>query len=74
MKIHADLVFDKSGEIIGFVDTGDCNNKIRSLENLCKGNKYDNIATHMLTLMVRGLFIRLNFPYAQFPTSGMMAA
>ena len=55
MKIHQDLVFDRSGEIIGYVDTGDCNNKIRSLENLCKGKCHNTIATHMLTLMVRGL-------------------
>ena len=39
MKIHQDLVFDKSGEIIGFVDTGDVNNKIRSLENFCNGDR-----------------------------------
>ena len=70
MKIHQDLVFDKSGEIIGFVDTGDVNNKIRSLENFCNGESHDTIASHMLTLMVRGIFIRLDFPYAQFPTSG----
>lgn len=70
MKIHEDLVFDGSGKVIGFVDTGDFNNRIRLLEQRCKGSEHDEIATHMLTLMIRGIFIRLNFPYAQFPTSG----
>ena len=47
MKIHEDLVFDKSsGEIVGFVDTGDFNNKMRLLEEQCNGNDYDVIATH----------------------------
>ena len=47
MKIHEDLVFDKSsGEIVGFVDTGDLNNKMRLLEEQCNGNDYDVIATH----------------------------
>ena len=72
MKIHEDLVFDRDGEIVGFVDTGDFNNKLRLLEERCNGSDTDEIATHMLTLMVRGIFIKLNFPYAQFPTSGIM--
>ena len=50
------------------------NNKIRALENFCKGESHDTIATHMLTLMVRGLFFHLNFPYAQFPTAGTISA
>ena len=28
------------------------------------------LATHMLTLMVRGIFINLEYPYASFPTTG----
>ena len=68
MKIHEDIVFDKSGEVIGYVDTGDFNNKLRQFENRCKT---DVIATHMLTLMIRGIFFKLQFPYAQFPTEGI---
>ena len=71
MKIHEDLVFDRSGEVIGYTDTGDINNKLRSLEHRCKGVEQDEIATHMLTLMVTGMFIKLQFPYAQFPTTGV---
>ena len=29
------------------------------------------VATHILTLMVRGIFFRLRFPYAHFPTTGI---
>ncbi len=70
MKVREDLVFDRSGTVIGFTDTGDINNKLRSLEQCCKGAEQDEIATHMLTLMVLGIFFRLQFPYAQFPTTG----
>lgn len=65
MKIHEDLVFDKNGKVVGFVDTGDFNNKIRQLEQRCGNNSQhtDEIATHMLTLMVRGICIKLNFSF-----------
>lgn len=72
MKIHEDLVFDTSGEIIGYVNTGDFNNKLRGFEHRCKGIETDELATHMLTLMIRGIFIKLQFPYAQFPTKGIL--
>lgn len=71
MKIHEDIVFDKSGEIIGYVNTGDFNNKLREFEQQCKGEKTDKIATHMLTLMIRGIFFKMQFPYVQFPTKGL---
>jgi hypothetical protein len=74
MKIHEDIVFDKSGEIIGYVNTGDFNNRLREFENQCKGGEVDMIATHVLTLMIRGIFIKIQFPYAQFPTKGMLVS
>ena len=30
----------------------------------------ESIATHMLTVMIWGIFIKLEFPYANFPTQG----
>ena len=72
MKIHEDLVFGRDGDVVGFTDTGDINNKIRLLEQYCKGIQQEEIATHVLCLMVRGIFIRMQFPYAQFPTTGVM--
>ena len=76
MKIREDLVFDKfSGEITGFVDFGDegLDQKFAVLQQQCKGRSIfeREVATHMLTLMVRGLMFHLNFPIAQFATTGI---
>ena len=76
MKIREDLVFDKfSGEITGFADFGDerLDQKFAVLQQQCKGQSIfeREVATHMLTLMVRGLMFHLNFPIAQFATTGI---
>ncbi len=74
IKIHEDLVYDKTGERLhGFVNLGDINSALKSLEYEVSGDATINsssIATHVLTLMVRGLFFKLEFPYANFPTNG----
>lgn len=75
MKIREDLVFDKAtGEIIGFVDYGDesLDRCFYELQQRCKRqNLHDQeVATYMLTLMVRGLTFHLNLPIAQFATTG----
>ena len=36
MKVREDLVFDRNGELIGYVDIGDINNQLRKLEKNCK--------------------------------------
>ena len=36
MKVREDLVFDRNGEVIGYVDIGDINNSLRKLEKSCK--------------------------------------
>ena len=69
MKIREDLVFDKhSCELVGFVNLGEVNNILTEFERQCKGEtdvvNDDAIATHMLTFMVRGIFTKLEFPYA----------
>ena len=73
MKVREDLVYDKTGEILhGFVNLGDVNNQIQQLEQQADSSKLHNcFATQMLTLMVRGIFIKLEFPYANFPTQGI---
>ena len=79
MKIREDLVFDKhSCELVGFVNLGEINNVLTEFERQCKGETdavvdEDAVATHMLTFMVRGIFTKLEFPYAQFPTRGVTA-
>lgn len=74
MKIRDDLVYDRSGShLLGFVSLGDVNNQLLELEQQVLGDKpHDHIATQMLTLMVRGIFIKLEFPYASFPTQGII--
>ena len=68
VHIKSELVYDKhSGGLIGFVNLGETNNQLFKIENaLYNGNEELTFATSMLVLMVRGLFCKLNFPYAQF--------
>ena len=90
MKVREDLVFDKNGEVVGYVDIGDINNKLRELERSCKllmkmacfmlhvhvqvGQAKEEgtpeLATHILCTMARGIFIKLEFTIAHFPTNG----
>ena len=73
MKIQEDLVFDKTGkQIHGFVNLGDVNSDLQALESQANDNTTPSgsIATHMLTLMARGIFIKLEFPYANFRMQG----
>ena len=77
MKIPEDLVFDKTtGMITGFVDFGQqsLDNRFSALKEQCTKNKSlsdRTVATHMLTLMVRGIFFKLHFPFAQFATTSL---
>ena len=71
MKIQEDLVYDRTGQRLhGFVNLGDVNSELQVLEKQVRdiASPCSNIATHILTLMVRGIFIKLEFPYANFPT------
>ena len=76
MKIREDLVFDKTtGMITGSVDLGQqsLDDRFLALKEQCTTNKPlsdRTVATHMLTLMVRGIFFKLDFPFAQFATTG----
>ena len=79
MKIKEDLVYDKTGHHLhGFVNLGEVNNQLLQLEKnvgvssgVSKPHKH--MATEMLTLMVRGIFIKLEYPYASFPATGNTA-
>ena len=71
MKIKEGLVYNKQcGKVIGFVDLGDINDELMQLE---KGTEHPPIATHILVLMIRDLFFKLEFPYAHFATEGASA-
>lgn len=74
MKVKESLVYDKIGtKVIGFIDIGNVNNQLNDLEQSCRNEASDDcphpVATHMLVLMIRGIFVHLAYPYAHFPTS-----
>lgn len=62
------LVYDKhSGEVSGFCNIGDINDELCELEQLCKGDRETpTVASHMLVVMLRGVFFKLDFPLAHF--------
>lgn len=71
MKIKEGLVYNKHpGEMIGFTDLGDTNNELMKLE---QGTEHPPIANHVLTIMVRGILFKMEFPYAHFGTQGATA-
>ena len=71
MKVHEGLVFKKDGSLVGFVDIGDINNSMKAYEATISGNeKQEVIADHILTVMVRGIFLNITFPLASFPSKG----
>lgn len=77
MKIKEDLVYDKTGRhVLGFVNLGNINDQLQELESQASAltdKPTTDLATHMLTIMVRGIFFKLEFPYASFPTQGIVA-
>ena len=73
MKIHEDLVYDRCGHLLGFVNLGDVNNQLLELEQCASTvETHEKIATQMLTLMDRGIFIKLEFPYASLLKVAML--
>ena len=68
MKVKSNLVFDKNtGELIGFTDLGDLELNFAVLD------KSEEIATHALTFLVRGVCTELKFCLAHFATTGVTA-
>ena len=74
MKIKENLIYDKfSGEIVGFTQLGEINNELLKLERDCKSDMdHPPLAKHLLVLMVRGIFFKLDFPYAHFGTEKLL--
>jgi hypothetical protein len=72
MRIQESLVFDKSGgNIVGYVDVGDMNSHLKKFETKLEEDEARSVATHMLVLYVRGIMTKLEYPIAQFPTTGI---
>ncbi len=73
MHIREGLVYDKhSGALLGFTDLGNVNNLLAEFErSLSSDAPTERLSKSMLVIMVRGLFTRLQFPYAQFACSSV---
>ena len=69
MKVQSNLVLDKvTGELIGFTDLGDLELNFAVLD------KADEIATHALAFILRGVSSPLKFCLAHFSTNGVTVA
>ena len=73
VHIKEGLVYDKhQGSLIGFSNLGEINNHLLKLESALDGEDMpQQLASSMVVLMIRGLFQKLNFPYAQFAVSNL---
>ncbi len=57
---------------MGYTNLGDVNTHLQEFEqSLEKEDVQEPLANSMLVLMVRGLFSKLQFPYAQFPCTSV---
>jgi len=73
MKVSENLVYDKHhAQVIGFVQAGNINDELTRLED--DNSSSPPVAKHILTLMVRGVFSNLRFPYAHFATKDLSGA
>ena len=73
MKIKEGLVYNKyTDQLVGFVALDDVNDHILEFEHACRSpdctTQKPDLATHMLVLLVQGIFTGLKFPLAQFAT------
>lgn len=61
------------GALIGFTNLGEINRHLAAYESQVAGDRVETevLAHSMLVIMVRGLFSKLTFPYAQFPCSAL---
>ena len=72
MHVRKSLVFDKHcGEVIAFTNLGNINDHLDVLEQALASNsvKQPTLAKTVMIFMVRGLFSKHQFAYAQFPCS-----
>ena len=74
MKIKEGLVYNKyTHQLVGFVALDNVSDHILEFERLCQSDgtvQKPDLASHMLVLLVQGIFTGLKFPLAQFPTTG----
>lgn len=75
VRVKDGIVYDKhSCQVIGFTNLGDINSHLLAFERSLGTDQLEpSVAKYMLVFMVRGLIIPLEFPYAQYPTTGITA-
>ena len=61
------------GVLTGFTNLGEINSHLAAYESQVSGSRAETevLAHSMLVIMVRGLFSKFEFPYAQFPCSDL---
>ena len=60
--------------MVGFLNLGDINNNLSAFERRKKDDSEQApIANHLLILLVQGIFLKLEFPFAHFGTVGVTA-
>lgn len=75
MKVKEGIIYDKHEcHIIGYVNLDDISNKLLHFEQICNDDCQNKdyvppVATHINCFMVCGIFVHLNFSYAQFATA-----
>ena len=73
VKVKEGIVYNKHEcRVIGFVDFGEINNALSEFERSIDDGS-PALAKQMLVFMVRGVFFRLKFPYAQYATRDLSA-
>lgn len=73
VKVKEGLVYDKHEcRIIGCIDLGKINDTLMAFEKSIDTDE-SPVAKQMLFYVIRGLFIQLNFPLAQYHTCGVTA-
>lgn len=75
IHIREDLVLDKhTSALIGYTHLGDVNDHLMQFEQSLSHSSIPvtpKLAKTMMVFMVRGLFNKLQFPYAQFPCADL---
>ena len=72
MKVKAGLAFSvRSGKVLRFTYVGSLANEVADFERKCRGESEPAVASHVLTLMVLGIFSALHAPVGYYTSTGV---
>ncbi|XP_033107351.1 uncharacterized protein LOC117109202 [Anneissia japonica] len=70
MKIKSGLYYSvRTGKIVGFTDVGSLANEVNRFERRCRGEQEPTLASHVLVIMLRGIFCDLHSPVGYYATA-----